>query len=142
MNLVAHSQPIGQSIGNSTECSKVIGNPVVHVDSDDFMPAKIKQSARVFQETPTQQIVTDDELLKAENVGRPLILRMLPEGYNYKVVCITNFNDFESFECEFKIKLETEDSARKWIAEYNDRTKETDLGHVFFVSLLVFPIRK
>ena len=92
---------------------------------DDFMPAKIKQSAKSNSKNPlpdlTKNSDSDDELLKAEKVGRPLILGMLLEGYNYKMVSITNFNDFESFECEFKIKLETEDSARKWIAEYNKR---------------------
>ena len=50
---------------------------------------------------------------------------MLPEGYTYKMVSVTHFKDFDSFNCELKIQLETEESARKWVAEYNEKTKET-----------------
>ena len=49
-----------------------------------------------------------------DKVGRPLILSLLPNGYTYKIICVTDFKELNSFECEFKIKLESEDSARKW----------------------------
>ena len=45
--------------------------------------------------------------------------------HNYKMLTVTHFNDLESLICDFKIKLDTEESARKWIEEYNTRTKET-----------------
>ena len=90
----------------TTECSKVFGNPVAHVDSDDdFMPAKIEHAAKIKSKKPLPDLSknsdSDDELLKAEKVGRPLILGMLPESYSYTMVSVTNFNDLESFECEF-----------------------------------------
>ena len=50
---------------------------------------------------------------------------MLPDGYTYKMLTMTHFNDLESFICDLKIKLDTEESARKWIEVYNTRTKET-----------------
>ena len=40
---------------------------------------------------------SDDELMKSEKVGRPLILGMLPDGYTYKMVSITHFKDLDSF---------------------------------------------
>ena len=110
----------------TTECSKVISIPDVQcqVDSDDdFMPVKIKSKKPLPDLSNNSD--SDDEMLKTEKVGRPLILGMLPEGYDYTMVSVTSFNDLKTFECEFKIKLETEDSARKWIAEYNAKTKET-----------------
>ena len=33
--------------------------------------------------------------------------------------------DSFSFSCEFKIKLKSEQEARKWVSEYNEKTKET-----------------
>ena len=50
---------------------------------------------------------------------------MLTEGYTYKMVSVTHFKDLDSFNCEFRINLETEESVRKWVAEYNEKTKET-----------------
>ena len=41
------------------------------------------------------------------------------------MVTVTHFNNLDSFKCEFQIKLENEESARKCIAQYNDKTKET-----------------
>ena len=48
---------------------------------------------------------------------------MLPEGYTYQLHISRVYID--SFNCELKIKLETEESVRKWVTEYNERTKET-----------------
>ena len=50
---------------------------------------------------------------------------MLPGGYTYKMVTVTHFKDLDSFTCELQIKLETEESVRKWVADYNEKTKET-----------------
>ncbi len=33
--------------------------------------------------------------------------------------------DLGSFNCTFKIKLATEEEARKWVADYNNKTQET-----------------
>ena len=50
---------------------------------------------------------------------------MLPKGYTYKMLSVTHFKDLESFTCDFKVKLQNEECVRKWIAEYNEKTKET-----------------
>ena len=107
------------------EHAEVVNNPVLHIDSDDdFMPTKCKKSSK-HPLVSLNDSDSDDDLMKSEKVGRPLILSMLPDGYTYKMVSVTQFKDLNSFNCEFKIKLETEEGARKWIAEYNKRTKET-----------------
>ena len=41
------------------------------------------------------------------------------------MLTVSHFEDLELFTCNFKIKLENEESARRWIAEYNVKTKET-----------------
>ena len=57
---------------------------------------------------------SEDEFIKSEKVGRPLLLGMLPEGYTYNMVTVTHFQDLDSFNCEFKLKLGTEESGL-WI---------------------------
>ena len=73
----------------------------------------------------TNENASEDELIKSDKVTRPLILGMLPEGYKYKMLFVTHFKDLQSFTCDFKVKLENEKCARKWIVEYNEKTKET-----------------
>ena len=97
----------------------------MHADSDDdFVPMGFKRVSK-HPLTLVKDSDSEDELIKSEKVGKPLILGMLPEGYTYKMVSVTHFKDLDSFNCELKIKLETEESARKWVAEYNEKTKET-----------------
>ena len=106
---------------------KAVNAPHTHVNvdsDDDFMPTSVKKT-RKRPSTTSNNNDSDDELIKSEKVGRPLILSMLPEGYTYKMVSVTHFKDLDSFNCELKIKLETEKSVRKWVTEYNERTKET-----------------
>ena len=58
----------------------------VHVDSDDdFMPISVKKLSK-HPSTLSMDSDSEDELIKSEKVGRPLILGMLPEGYTYKMV--------------------------------------------------------
>ena len=111
---------------------KTVNNPpmLIHVDSDDdFMPAHVNKlkagKLSLSTSSDSEDNNLDDDLVASEKVGKPLILSMLPEGYSYKMVTVTNFKDLDSFNCELKIKLETEESIRKWIGEYNEKTKET-----------------
>ena len=54
------------------------------------------------------------------------IQQLLPQGYDYRFSQIQSKNvDSFSFSCEFKIKLKSEQEARKWVNEYNEETKET-----------------
>ena len=50
---------------------------------------------------------------------------MLPDNYTYKMLTVVNFDNLDSFNCQFRINLDNEDSTRKWIADYNEKTKET-----------------
>ena len=61
----------------------------------------------------------DENLMSVEKS----IINMLPSKYEYKFIDISA-NDI-NFNCSFKIKLETEEEARKWISNYNEKTHET-----------------
>ena len=41
------------------------------------------------------------------------------------MLTVSYFENLESFNCILKIKLENEESAPRWIAEYNVKIKET-----------------
>ena len=87
------------------EHAEVVNNPVLHIDSDDdYMPTKCKKSSK-HPLVSLNDSDSDDDLMKSEKVGRPLILSMFPDGYTYKMVSVTQFKDLNSFNCEFKIKL-------------------------------------
>ena len=64
----------------------------------------------------------DENLMSVENS----IINMLPSKYEY-IFIDRSANDINShnFNCIFKIKLETEEEARKWISNYNEKTHET-----------------
>ena len=86
------------------EHANIDNGPVIHADSDDdFMPTNKVSKHSCYIEL--------------------LIVRMLPDGYTYKMVTVTHFKDIDSFNCNFKIKLGTEYSTL--IAEYDEKTRET-----------------
>ena len=60
-----------------------------------------------------------------KNVARPLIFGMLPDNYTYKMLTVAHFDNLDSFSCHFRIKIDNEDNTRKWITQYNEKTKET-----------------
>ena len=97
----------------------------IHVDSDDdIMPISVYKLSK-HPSTLSMDSDSEDELIKSEKVGRPLILGMLPEGHTYNnMITVTHFQDLDSFNCELKLKLGTEESVRKWVADYNEKTKE------------------
>ena len=53
------------------------------------------------------------------------IRAMLPDGYTYKMIEVTDHKDINSFQCTFKLKIDTEEDTRKWLTDYNEKTKET-----------------
>ena len=78
---------------------KTVNNPLIHVDvdsDDDFMPTSVKKT-RKHPSTLLHDSDSDDELIKSEKFGRPLILGMLPGGYTYKMVTVKHFKDLDSF---------------------------------------------
>ena len=102
------------------EHAKVDNKPVIDSDDDFMVISKPNKHMHTSNESDSE-----DELVKSEAVRSHLILSMLLDGYTYKMLTVTHFNDLKSFICDLKIKLDTEESARKWIEEYNTRTKET-----------------
>ena len=112
-----------QSTTNSHQATKshdrAVDNPLTHVHADsdnDFLPTSFKRASK-HPSTLLKDSDSEDELIKSEKVGKPLLLSTLPEGYTYKMISVTHFKDLNSYNCELKIKLETEESVRKWVAE-------------------------
>ena len=50
---------------------------------------------------------------------------MLPDNYHYKFIKTFEHDHAGSYHCTFRLKLESKEDARKWVADYNDKTKET-----------------
>ena len=99
-------------------------NPQCLVESDDdFMESK-KPKKKILH-TESKQSDTEDELHKNDKVARPLIFGMLPDNYTYKMLTVAHFDNLDSFSCHFRIKIDNEDNTRKWITQYNEKTKET-----------------
>ena len=49
------------------------------------------------------------------------------------MLTVVNFDNLDYFNCQFRINLDNEDSTRKWIADYNEKTKETMVfAHLLF----------
>ena len=94
-------------------------------DSDDFEES---QSGTTMSKTKVPPLVysSDSESDVHCIVNEGNIRQLLPEGYDYRFLQIQYKNaDSCSFTCEFKIKLKSEQDARKWVNEYNEKTKET-----------------
>ena len=55
---------------------------------------------------------------------------MFPNNYEYKFIEIFK-HDYSvywlKYHCSFRLKIQYEEDARKWVADYNDKTKETGL---------------
>lgn len=50
---------------------------------------------------------------------------MLPDGFIYKMLRVIQYRDMQSFHCTFKLEIDTEEKVRKWLAAYNEKSKET-----------------
>lgn len=59
------------------------------------MPTKYER----FSTLTSSDTEADDYFIEFDNKGRSQILNMLPDGYTYKIVCITFFKDLSSFDC-------------------------------------------
>lgn len=69
---------------------------------------------------------SNDDLFESSTLeNETRILALLPNGYIYKLLQVVEYTDINSFHCTFKLKLDTEENTRNWIAAYNDKTKET-----------------
>ena len=71
---------------------------------DDF--TSLNTNIKANSHIDSNDFESDDEFIKTNNIARPLILGILPEGYSYKMLTVSHFQDLESFTCKSKIKLE------------------------------------
>ena len=95
-----HAQVLGITVGDSISACFTKTNMPVLVHSSD-------------SESDVHCIVNEGN-----------ILQLLPERYDYRFSQIQSKNtDSFSFSCEPKIKLKSEQEARKWVNEYNEKTK-------------------
>ena len=78
--------------------AKVDNEPVIDSDDDFIVINKANKHMHTSNESDLE-----DELVKFEEVRSPLILSMLPDGYTYKMLTVTHFNDLELFICDLKL---------------------------------------
>ena len=78
--------------------------------SDDFEPLSKKVKLEVIEDIPVYESAITD---------------MLPDDYLYNTFEILAFENTETFECKFRVMMQTEDAARKWLQKYNEKCKET-----------------
>ena len=76
--------------------------------------------------SPTFTQFSDPESDTDYIFNKGTIRKLLPETYDYRFSQI-QYGKSESltFSCEFKINMKSEQEARKWVSEYNEKTKET-----------------
>ena len=84
-----------------------------------------QRSPKKISHTESKQSYTEDELHKNDKIAKPLIFCMLPDKYTYKMLTVAHFDNLDSFSCHFRIKIDNEYNTRKWITQYNEKTKET-----------------
>ena len=96
----------------------------------------MKKPTKQLSNAESQQSDSEDELLTHE-VARPLIFGMLPNIYTHNMLTVVNFDHLDFFNCQFIIGLDNEDSTRKWITDYNEKTKETMVFYLNAVIVLV-----
>ena len=86
-----------------------------------------KDSASVFDDNPENTPQDLDSCSTDENFcNYTPVKKLLPREYEYRFNDISyDTKDSYSFNCTFKVKLTTEEAARKWAADYNNITQET-----------------
>ena len=84
------------------------------LSDDDFIP----------QQRAVKQFIdfsnSEDEYYTQNKTATVVITEMLPDNYDYNFVEIFKHNHTGSYHCSFKLKLQSEENARKWVADYNN----------------------
>ena len=95
-------------------------------DSDDFEDIHKKGSSKMTSaiNSPTSTQFSDPESDTDYVFNKGTIRQLLPETYDYSFSQI-QYGKSESFtfSCEFKINMKSEQEARKWVNEYNQKQK-------------------
>ena len=87
-------------------------------NDDDFIPPK-KATKQDFS-------VSEDKIFTQSKTAKVVITEMFPDTYEYKFIDIFEHNT-GSYHCNFRLKLQPEKDARKWVADYNDKTGDYGL---------------
>ena len=85
---------------------------------DDFIPQK-----RVTKQYSSSS--SEDICFNHNKTAKVVITEMLPDNYDYKFLEIFEHDHTGSYHCNFGLKLQSEEGARKWVTNYNEKTKET-----------------
>ena len=97
-------------------------------DSDDFEDIHKKRSSRMTRtlNSPTFTQFSDPESNTDYKFNKGTIQKLLPETYEYRFSPLQyGKSELFTFSCEFKINMRSEQENRKWVSEYNEKTKET-----------------
>ena len=96
-------------------------------DSDDFDDIHKKRNSRMTStmNSPTFTQFSDPESDTDYIFNKGTIRQLLLETYDYRFSQV-QYGKSESFtfSFEFKINMKSEQEARKWVSEYNKKTKE------------------
>ena len=96
---------------------------------DDFQ--NVKKETRKITTTDFEVIVptdsdSDNDLIPSVKKRCCTVESVLPKGYEYKFESVDYDKSKEfNFNSNFKIDITCEETARKWVQEYNETTKET-----------------
>lgn len=111
------------NIGDSTHSSSLLNNVVT--DTTEVTDSAFSDVNSVFsgvtEQCSSQSDSSDDETWKRSCESISVLRNILPSKYEYKFADITQSKG----NCAFKIKLTSEEEARKWVVDYNATTQET-----------------
>ncbi len=95
----------------------VSDNDDCHSDNNSLPPSK---------EPEIDDNTSDDDFMESDDLASTTkILGMLPDGFMYKMLRVIKYDNIGSFHCTFKLNIDNEEILRKWLAAYNDKSKET-----------------
>jgi hypothetical protein len=58
---------------------------------------------------------SEDDSFESDNKAQTRILSMLPDGFAYKMFRTIQYRDIQSFHCTFIMKVDSEETVRKWL---------------------------
>ena len=85
------------------------------IDSDDDFEPPCKKAK-------LQPKVGDEVDIPAYETA---VSEMLPDNYLYNTFEVSTFTNKDIFHCKFRIMIDSEEKARKWLQHYNEKSKET-----------------
>ena len=89
----------------------------IEKSDDDFIP----------QHRVTKQCVdfssSEGEYCTQNKTAKVVITEMLPDNSGYKFMEVFEHDHTGSYHCTFRMKLQSEEDARKWVADYTEKTK-------------------